>query len=313
MITPFLRIQDQPQFYQIKKTSWKNVKKFIKHLDKTGLLKSKDRNGGECVILDIDFEDAAIREFKPYKLPSPAKNGDSNASSGQTSTTNGSISSNIQIQTLYRPSQKLIPELFPKEPSYHTASALTTYIKSYIDNSSPPLTHPTNKRLVTLNPFLSNTVLGTNSSTDTAMLARGTVPRDTLTKRILEDTHLCAPYWLLLRDGQTYPDPSNPSLKPKAGSPPRITLTIEKRTGNKMVTRIVGLEVFGIVPATLAEELSKKCACSTSTAQAVGAAKGVMEVLVQGDQRKIVGGVLEKRGVAARFVEVVDKGKGKKK
>ncbi|KAK8054774.1 hypothetical protein PG993_000001, partial [Apiospora rasikravindrae] len=53
MIQPHLRHQNP--HYNIKKTSWKNAKKFIKHLDKLRLLKSKDRSGGETVILDIDF------------------------------------------------------------------------------------------------------------------------------------------------------------------------------------------------------------------------------------------------------------------
>ena len=54
MIQPYLK--SQSPHYTIKKTSWKNTKKFIKHLDKQGLAKAKDRNGGETIILDIDFE-----------------------------------------------------------------------------------------------------------------------------------------------------------------------------------------------------------------------------------------------------------------
>lgn len=70
-VLPFLPITSPTQAasLQIKKTSWKNVKKFIKALDKVKIVKSKDRDGGECVILDIDFGDVQVTNFKPYKLP----------------------------------------------------------------------------------------------------------------------------------------------------------------------------------------------------------------------------------------------------
>ena len=53
----------------IKKTSWKNAKKYIKALDKQKILKSKDRDGGETVVLDIDFDHSSIESFIPYQLP----------------------------------------------------------------------------------------------------------------------------------------------------------------------------------------------------------------------------------------------------
>jgi translation initiation factor 2D len=58
------------QYYNIKKTSWKNVKKFIKQLDKMQLVKSKDRSGQETYIQDIDFGDRRVEQFVPYRLPS---------------------------------------------------------------------------------------------------------------------------------------------------------------------------------------------------------------------------------------------------
>lgn len=54
---------------QIKKSSWKNIKKFIKYLDKQQIAKCKDRDGNEVVILDIDFKDQQIKDFVPYRLP----------------------------------------------------------------------------------------------------------------------------------------------------------------------------------------------------------------------------------------------------
>jgi translation initiation factor 2D len=74
----------------------------------------------------------------------------------------------------------------------------------------------------------------------------------------------------------------------------------------------MNLEIFGVIPSLLSQELQKKCAGSTSVAQATGATKGVMEVLVQGDQRKAIETALGRRGLKTQWIEVVDKTKKKK-
>ena len=107
---------------------------------------------------------------------------------------------------------------------------------------------------------------------------------------------------------------SSSDPKPKPGPPPKITLTIEKRGGNKVVTSIAGLEHFFINPQLIKPELQKKCAGSASVGQHVGGKPGLMEVIVQGDQRDVVAReVLGKRGVKAEWIEVVDKSKKKGK
>lgn len=101
-------------------------------------------------------------------------------------------------------------------------------------------------------------------------------------------------------------------MKPRPGAAPRAVITVERRTGTKTATKVVNLEAFGIVPGLLAEELQKRCASSTSVAQGVGVPRGVMEVFVQGDQRKVIEGALGKRGVKPQWIDVVDKTKKKK-
>jgi len=79
------------------------------------------------------------------------------------------------------------------------------------------------------------------------------------------------------------------------------------------MTRIVGVESFGIDPAGLGEELRVLCASSASTAVlATSSPKNpVMEVMVQGPQEKAVRGRLEERGVPGRCIVCV--GEAKKK
>jgi len=315
-LTPYLPIYSpkQAQYYQIKKTSWKNVKKFIKYLDKETLVKSKDRNGQETVILDVDFNDHRLEDFVPYRLPSKTTVGSNGKSAlGKSKVPEDgddpSIGQVLTVQVLYRPTSKLTSTMFPSDAKvFYKQSDISNHMDNYLASRDPPLISEQNKRIVKLDPFLANTVFSSPSADDRAALSRGEVTRDGLLKRILHDQSLCAPYYaILLKPGQAIAD-----VKPKAGPPPKVTTVIERRSGNKTVTKVSGTELFGIVPTLLADELQKKCASSTSVNQASGAVKGVMEILIQGDQRQAVETALGKRGVKSQWMDVVDKTKKKK-
>ncbi|KAJ5852336.1 Translation initiation factor SUI1 [Penicillium soppii] len=320
LITPYLPVytSQQAQFYNIKKTSWKNVKKFIKHLDKSKLVKSKDRNGQETVILDVDFGDHRVERFVPYRLPSPRALEGSKPSVAEgrkpatTDDSDPSVGQSITVQSLYKPSGKLMPTIFPAlaagNPSnFYKHTDVSSHLDQYLQSQDPPIISKENRRIITLNPFLANTIFTGSSTEDKGALARGKVTRDGLLKRLIEDKSLLQPHYVILKTGQTVAD-----VKPKAGAAPKVTVTLEKRTGSKTVTKVVTLEVFGIIPTLLAQELQKKCAGSTSVTQATGASKGVMEVLVQGDQRKAIETALVRRGLRPQMIEIVDKTKKKK-
>ncbi|KKK20037.1 RNA binding protein [Aspergillus ochraceoroseus] len=307
MITPYLPIYSaqQAQYYQIKKTSWKNVKKFIKYLDKQALVKSKDRSGQETVILDVDFDDRRVGEFVPYRIPSrsalewPGKSSTAAGKKPATSSADGdpSVGQTLTVQNLYRPTSKLTPTIFPSlgssNPSnYYKYSDVSTHLDQYIQSQNPPIVDPANKRILSLNPFLANTIFTSSSAEDKTTISRGKTTRDFLLRRLVEDSSMMAPHYVILKPGQALAD-----VKPKAGAAPKATITLERRTGSKTVTRVSNLEVFGIIPNLLAEELQKKCASSTSVSQATGAPKGVMEVLIQGDQRKALETALTRRGL----------------
>ncbi|KAK8087530.1 hypothetical protein PG997_002491 [Apiospora hydei] len=316
MIQPHLR--HQSPHYNIKKTSWKNAKKFIKHLDKLRLLKSKDRSGGETVILDIDFDDAQVVNFRPYTLPKPksaATTGDGKSSapeSGSSSSADPSVGQKISIQILYRVSSKLVPTLLPSKTDFYTGAQIAAAVKTYIEQH-PGLTGGQGASSIKLDPFLANNILGSNPTPDDQRaINAGRIMRGALQRRVVDDANLCQPFHLIVRgDGN---EDQQQQKKPKSGPPPQIHLTIEKRTGTKVVTKITNLEPFFIDPALVAPELQKKCAGSASVGQLTGGRPGLLELVVQGDQRKvIVGDVLARRGVDSRWVDVVDKTKGKKK
>ncbi|KAL9018022.1 MAG: hypothetical protein Q9185_004691 [Variospora sp. 1 TL-2023] len=317
LVLPFLPITTSAQAgsLNIKKTSWKNARKFIKALEKARLLKSKDRDGGECVVLDIDFEDPTITGFVPYKLPKKdttgaecGGGGGGKAVTAGISPSDDSIGQKLKKVELYRPKEQLAPIFADANASQHAfylPTELRPIITSYIE--SEKLISDTNKKLVHLDPILANAVFDGSTALDSEVLAKGSVPRDALVDRILKS---CAPFWVILRN-----DASRDQVKANPGHAPKIYITLETRSGNKTVTKLSGVETFYIPPQPLAEELQKSCASSTSVNQLAGSSpkKPVMEVMVQGPQKEAVIKALERRGVNRQWVEVMDKTKGKKK
>lgn len=317
LIQPFLPTftPEQEKQMQIKKTSWKNIKKFIKSLDKAKILKSKEKDGHETVIMDIDFEDPTIISFKPYRLPKKetmagSSQGRGEAATAQMDTADDSVGQKLKVESYFKPSSKLV-SIFESADTgtrgLFTAAEIRPIVTAYIENEN--LVSETNKRLVKLNPTLANAVFDGSGSLDKEVLAKGSVPRDALIDRII---HACQSSYAIIRNG----DPAS-SAKPKSGTPPKVHITLETRSGNKTVTKVSGLEAYYVNPKPLADELRKVCAGSTSVEPLAGGAKknekGVMEIMIQGPQKDAVVKSLERRGVDRRWVEYLDKTKGKKR
>lgn len=315
LVQPFLPAYtpEQATSLQIKKSSYKNIKKFIKSLDKAKIVKTKERDQHETIILDIDFDDAAIVDFKPYRLPKKETAAGTSLGRGAKATTeidiaDSSIGQKLEKQQYYKLKDRLLP-LFESaaasSQSLFTAAEIKPIITAYIESEN--LVNAKNKRLVTLNPTLANAVFDGSTSLDKEVLAKGSVPRDALTDRILQ---ACTPHYAIIRNNT----PSS-SAKPKSGAAPKIKITLETRSGNKTVTKVSGVEAYFIPPQPLADELRKVCAGSSSVEQLHGSSPKapVMEIMIQGPQKDAVMKALERRGVRPVWVEFLDKTKGKKK
>ena len=310
LVLPFLPAftAEQATAMQIKKTSWKNPRKFIMALGNKKVVLTKEMKN-EAIIRDIDFDDILLRDFTPYRLPKK-ESPNSQPANGQSgpSSANGAddaIGQALKIETLYRP-QSGLSNIFKNGQSskgpYYEATRVRAAVTRYIEDNN--LVQADNKRMVTLDPEISNAVLTTSNPTDRDMLAKGRIPRDTLIERVKDS---CQPFHVILRNGQTL---ESTDAKPKAGLPPKIGIIMETRGGNKTATRVHELETYSINPQLLADELRKVCAGSTSVEPFKGG-KG-MEVMVQGPQKDAVIKALEKRGVNSKWVEVTDKTKKKK-
>ena len=310
LVLPFLPIfsPEQASILQIKRTNWKNARKFIMALGNKKLALVKDSKS-EALIRDIDFEDRAVLEFTPYALPKkePSNPGASSTAAKQSSFDgDDSIGQQLKIQNLYRPRESL-SRIFrgsktTKGP-YYSAAAIREAVVAYCESNQ--LIKQSNKRLITLDPELSNAVLSTSNNVDRDILAKGSLPRDILIERVVA---LCSPFHVILRNSATI---DSSDEKPRPGIAPTVGIILETRGGNKTVTRVYGFEPYSINPQPLADELRKACAGSTSIEPFKGG-KG-MEVMVQGPQREAVSKALEKRGINKQWIETTDKTKGKKK
>ena len=294
---------------QIKKSSWKNLRKFIRQLDKQQVVKCKDRDGNEAVILDSDWTDRQIEAFVPYRLPKKdAPSGAStNGKSAAPSTSESSVGQKLRLVSVLRPKEKLAPIFHASKADprgLYTPAELKQILLAYVEAEN--IIDTRNKRLVKINPQIADALLG-SSAADNAALSSGTIPRDALAERMVAAS---SPFHAILRNDAEIAD-----TKPKAGAPPKIQITLETRSGNKTVSKVHGLEPYYIAPQPLADELRKTCAGSTSVDKLQGSSpkNPVMEVMIQGPQKDAIIKALEKRGVNNNWVEVVDKTKGKKK
>ncbi|KAH7073971.1 hypothetical protein BKA63DRAFT_45470 [Paraphoma chrysanthemicola] len=293
---------------QIKKSSFKNIRKFIRHLDKQQIAKCKDRDGNEVVILDIDFHDRQIAAFVPYRLPKKDSPGAANATgrSSAPTTAESSVGQKLKLVSLLRPKEKLAPILHASKADprgLYTPAELKQLLLAYVE--AEKLIDPKNKRLVSVNPQIADALLGT-SAADNAALSSGSIPRDALAERMVAAS---SPFHAVLRNDAAVAD-----AKPRAGPPPKIQITLETRSGNKTVSKVHGLEPYYIAPQPFADELRKTCAGSTSVDKLQGSSpkNPVMEVMVQGPQKDAIIKALEKRGVHRTWVDVLDKTKKKK-
>ena len=117
LVQPFLPAYtpEQASQLQIKKSSYKNIKKFIKSFDKTKLIRSKERDGNETTIIDIDFKDNVFTAFKPYRLPKKETAAGTSLGRGDKATTaidstgDSSVGQKLEKKEFYKPKEKLLP------------------------------------------------------------------------------------------------------------------------------------------------------------------------------------------------------------
>ncbi|KAJ3165813.1 Eukaryotic translation initiation factor 2D [Irineochytrium annulatum] len=257
----------------LKQSSFKKLAKFLKSMDKKGYIKLKERNG-DMLLMSVNRKHPEVAAFVPPKrLAADVKPGTGLAGVASTSASKGSAATppprkkELSIVELYRASGSVanIWNEIGISDTYMSKADVKFNLDEYIKSKSLVGADP---RLVKLDPYLANTLLKKDEN-DVDYLTR-----EALFNRILEKM---SPFHEL-----TLPD-HDPVIK--KGVPKPIQVIVELRQGRKHVTRVLGVEAYGIDPDELSSELKVRCASSTTITPLPGKSSTLLhDVTVQGSK-----------------------------
>ncbi|XP_002742065.2 eukaryotic translation initiation factor 2D-like [Saccoglossus kowalevskii] len=256
----------------VKKSSYKKLSKFLQEMKKKKFIEMKQLQKGVDSITDVHKEHPDVRAFQiPNFTNEVLEETEIVPPSGEYHSP--------EIIELFAVNAATLP-LFQTSgyskgswlTQQQVRSALTDYVKSN------ELIDPNNKSQVVLDPHLTDALLQKSE------YHISHVKWDALFQRCY--TKMGSGYQLTF-PGQTIS--KNSGIK--KGKVPSITINVEKRTGNKKVTLVQNLEVFGIDPKSFARTVQVNVAASTSISPLPGNGAG-FQVLIQGNQINYVAQLL---------------------
>ncbi|KAJ3110777.1 Eukaryotic translation initiation factor 2D [Phlyctochytrium bullatum] len=261
----------------VKASSHKKLGKFLKVMEKKGYIKLKER-GGDTLLMSVNKKHPDITSFEPPRVTAAtgASRGSGMvgvpssvaAASGSTSGS-GTSGATLSVVELYRASAavaKIWQEVGLSKDMYCTRADVKAALEDYFKQKG--LASSDDPRLVKMDALLAEAVLKKDEG-DVDFLMR-----DSLLTRVLEKMN---PFYEL-----TLPD-QDPVIR--KGSLKPINVTVETRQGRRMITRVVGMEAFGIDPEDLAAQLKIRCASSTTVSALPGKSSNTLyEVMAQGSK-----------------------------
>lgn len=277
---------------QIKKTSWKKSAKFLKAMEKEGLLKVKGK-GDDLTVVSVATKETndELKSFVPYKVKKSKPQGAQPASKLKDNNT-------LIAHKFYKPNAPLRPifnDLDFVFANMYSANEVKEILNKYIAKHS--LVNERNKKTILLDDNLSSIIPGDK--------VQG---RDKLLTPFLNKF---TEYYQL--ENPNLPKEDQIHKEPVRGQVPQVKIITETKIGRKVVTRTFNFEAFGINAEELAGELKVKCSGSSTIGQNVQNPK-LTEVTVQGPHSKIVIELLTKKyGLNQQWISFDNKSKPKKK
>ncbi|KAI8390842.1 uncharacterized protein BYT42DRAFT_554517 [Radiomyces spectabilis] len=293
----------------VKKSSWKKVQKFLKVMEKNGLLKLKEQRG-ETMVTSINFSHPSLQNVEPIRTIGDGSKGTQSSSNGKlseaatSSTTAPQKMESATIEELYKPLGNSILVFFDAakhdKNAMYTAAEVRKVLTDYVKGNN--LADPRNQKMVKIDAILCDALLTKPEYNTVEKLAR-----DQLGQRLLSKMQH---FHVLTLPGK------EPVLR--KGEPKPVNITQEIRQGRKTITKVTGVEAFELDIDDLCKDLTKLCASSATynPIHGVSPKNPLYEIMVQGPQIKNVSELLLRKGVPKKLIEVNDKtskkGKGKK-
>lgn len=277
----------------IKKSTHKKLSKWLQSKSTSGLISAKeDKHKKVIMLLSVNRLHPEYTSFKPEKrqLEVPQKSTESSTSESSKK------KPVIDVMEIYKPSTHVNPiflSVGADTGKFYTASEATEVVFRYVEKEN--LVKPTNKAMVVLDATLCDA------------LYKGTVKKGSAYPTEIHKKDIGSTFLSRLQAHHQVIRENDSAIR--KGNIKAVQIMTERRQGNKKVTRVSGMESFLLDAESLASELQKKFACSTSVGELPGK-KGQHEVLVQGGViEDLARHLVEHYGVPKRYIEVLDKTK----
>ncbi|KAJ1988766.1 hypothetical protein H4R33_002307 [Dimargaris cristalligena] len=296
----------------VKKSTYKKLGKFFKTMDKRGLVKVKEIKGGDTILLSVNRQFKDLVAFEPLRKSKlvgstggasasasashPTADGKKPAAPGDKSPADGGHGDFITLVDVFRPRTALVKffaQIGQSPQNYYARSELRRVITDYTTKAG--LKDPKQPKYLHPNEEFAGLILKANEWARPPQLTH----LDAF-ERVLGETELCHQV--------TFPDGS---VEYRKGKPARVTVSMEKKMGRKVVTKLTGHENYRVNTEPFAKLLQHACAASVTVHELPTKSKTQVfhEILAQGHQEKNVIALLEKENIPRSLIDVVDKTK----
>ncbi|KZT54753.1 hypothetical protein CALCODRAFT_438092 [Calocera cornea HHB12733] len=277
-----------PADADIKHSSYKKLAKFLKTVEKDGLIKTKDVKG-ETWLTAVNASHPDVAQHKGYKTIADAEKKDAKKKEQDKKQAEKTRKDGIAIMELYKPhgaSTALFDAIKQSTDELYSVVEVRTLLLDYVKEHS--LVHPREQGFIVLDEVLQEVLLKKGEDIEF-------MRRDDALERL--KSKMQAWYSIPLKEG-------DPPLVRKGQLAP-ISAVAKTRQGRRVITLVTHFEPYGIEADDLAEALRRACASATSVTPLPGKNAG-SEVLVQGNQLKIVSDLLMDRGIPKRWIHTED-------
>lgn len=204
------------------------------------------------MLLSVNRKHVEYSSFKPEKR-SAEKSDQPNVNVANENRT----SKTLEVTEIYKPSTHVNPifsAVGADIGNLYSASEASDIVFKYVEKES--LVKPTNKSIVVLDVVLCDALFK-------GAIKKGTTYPTEIHKKDLSSIFIgrMQPHHVVKRGGESVI---------RKGAIKTIQIVTERRQGNKKVTKLSGMETFLIDAESLASELQKKFACSTTVAELPG-------------------------------------------
>ncbi|KAG8071058.1 hypothetical protein GUJ93_ZPchr0006g41808 [Zizania palustris] len=236
----------------IKKSSHKKLSKWLQSKSSSGLISAKeDKHKREVMLLGVNRGHPDYIAFRPEKKVQELVERHDNVIA------EGSSTNQLEVAEIYKPSSHVNPIFMAvgaDTGKYYSASEASDIVFRYIEKEN--LVKPTDKAKVTLDAALCDALYK-------GAIKKGSAYPTEIHKRDLGSTFLNR---MQIHHRVSRGD----EVIIRKGAIRTVQIMTERRQGNKKMTRVSGLECFLMDADSLASELQKKFACSTTTAELPG-------------------------------------------